>query len=235
VDVGSFKMVGLTKENAPSIRQGICRRSEVFDVYFKRFASQVKMLVERGYERCGLNTKLRIDGFSTAENATFPAPALSRLIMRCDHYTASVLLEHGSDPFMHTASGPAIHAAAHRGCHQIVGALLTAANAASTTELIRLSLAKDEFKRDAAEVCSDKLSRCYVREAQKGKVPADSGCMSIVAIEVELEAGQGVFCYVSVCLHAFNRGWRSPKTDCHRSASVPPTSPLRQVRILFCC
>jgi histone arginine demethylase JMJD6 len=175
-DLGSYKVYGLTLENSPSIRQGICTRAEVFDVYFRRFSAQLELLVTRGFERCGLDTAVHMDEVSLAEALSPQLPAMCYAIMNCDHLTADVLLKYGSDPFLTTAFGSALHLAAHRGCHQIVGKLLTAANQKSSAELIRLSFIEDEFARDAAEVGLDKLSRCFVRMGQKGLAPRESDC-----------------------------------------------------------
>jgi ankyrin repeat protein len=188
VDIGSYKAYGVNLQNSPSIQQGICTRAEVYDAYFARFADQVELLVKVGFERCGLDVKLRVNGVSTAARKALPYPAMFTKVLMCDHKTATKLLEYGADPFMDLPPfGPLIHSAAHRGCHQIVSAFLIAAQRNSTAEMVRLSAIEDAFQRVASDVSLDPLSKCYLRLAQKGVNPTDSDCKMAVAMEAVLD------------------------------------------------
>jgi hypothetical protein len=187
-DVGTYKMYGLTIEKAPSIKQGICSRAEVYDPYFIRSAAQVEALVKFGYDRCGVDSAFRINGVSEAAFAALPFPAMMSQIMVCDYRTAKKLLKYGANPFASDPTfGPLFHLAAQRGCHQIVEEFLATANQNSTVEMVRLSLLPDNHERTAKNVSLDTLSMCYIRMAQRGVPPIDSECATSVKLKALLD------------------------------------------------
>lgn len=186
-DEGAYRIFGVTLDKAPSVQNGICRRAEVFDAFFKRFADQLTVLVEDGFKRCGLDTADHMDeehNLQESPHAYHPKTALAASIqIHCDPFTAHVLLKNGADPFGFTDDGPLIHLAVQRGCHQVAGLLLDAAFNRSKLDLHLLSKAKDTFGREPEAVALDATSKCYMAKAKNGIPASSSGCGAQVEME----------------------------------------------------
>jgi hypothetical protein len=171
-DRGRYRMFGLSIYELPAIQAGICTRAEVFERYFERFVEMLNVLIESGFQRCEIDVPPRMNPTYNVHEEQEPRVALGYVLDRCDYKTAAVLLENGADAFGTDELHPLVHDAAKRGCHQIVVLLLEAAAKQEPNGAVRMSEMQDTMSRNAEAVALDNKSKCYLKNAKQGILPA---------------------------------------------------------------
>lgn len=216
-------LFGLSYQDAPALARDVCKREEVFDVYYGRWAQQLEMLFE-SFKRCKINPKKRVDETNPKDpRQLFP---LAEATMRCDGLVARVLLEAGADPFNTGTFGPLIHTAAQVGCGAVMDALITQTWLTGGDERVtKLLQQKDNFGRVASEIAKDETVKCYLKKAALGILPSDSRCQGasdMASVLKDMAKGERDLKKELPAPEATKYGWRKFEGTPPLASDAPP-------------